>query len=218
MGFGLNYESTGGGDIVPIIKYDARAGRMFRIDRVNGVNEPEDITKTFKAVVDLENVEVGFMDFPTGSAPIFVLVPLGDPMPSHPGGNAKQGVRIMLKLSKDCGGDVRELATSAKAAMRGLDELHTAFVEGQKKHAGKLPVVAMKDTIAISSEGQGKKTTNYQPVFEIVSWVARPADLVHKPKARSTQTAPASSGPPATGSTKVEAPAKREMADAEDFG
>ena len=50
-------------------------GGVFRIDRLdtgNGFeNNPVDITAIFKAIVDFDNVEVGWMDFPVGSAPSF---------------------------------------------------------------------------------------------------------------------------------------------------
>jgi hypothetical protein len=209
MGFGLNYDTAASGDIIPIVKYDSRAGRIFRIDRENGQNSQIDISRGFKAIVDLENVEKGFIDFPPGSAPSFTLVPLADPMPQHPGGTAKQGVRLMMKLHRDSGGDVREMATSAKAAMRGLDLLHTEYSAQAAANPGKLPVVEMTNTIPITSEGQGQKTTNYQPVFAIVGWVPRPADLVFKPKGRSSSVAPSAprNNPPATGSSPVSAPA-----------
>ena len=84
MAFGFNYESSGG-DIIPIVKFDARAGRFFRIDRSDGVNNPVDITSSFKAVMDFENIEVGFINFDTGGASDFVMVPLGTPMPQKPG-------------------------------------------------------------------------------------------------------------------------------------
>lgn len=233
MGLGMNYES-GSGDFTPIVKYDSRAGRMFRIDRADRVSTPVDITRNFKAVFDMENIEVGYMNFPVGAAPQFQLVPLGDPFPNNPGQGFKQGVRLMMKLHKDCGGTdadkfVREMATSAKAAMRGIDNLHTAYETGEKQNPGKLPIVTIKDTIAITSEGQGQKTTNYEPVFEIIGWVERPKDLVFRPKANGAQAAaPATqsqaaplqrAAPPSTGSTRVEAPASKQPAMADDdFG
>jgi hypothetical protein len=71
-------------------------------------------------------------------------------------------------------------------------------------------------------------------VFEIIGWAPRPNDLVHVAKQGSAarqadqQAAPAQqpinqlapSGPPATGSTQVSAPAAKqaEMADANGFG
>jgi hypothetical protein len=114
------------------------------------------------------------------------------------------------------------MATSAKAAMRGIDALHTAYQEGEKQNPGKLPVVALADTIAITTEGQGQKTTNYQPVFEIVGWVARPVDLEYKPRGVPADSNGASHrpAPPATGSTQVKPPAAKAAAtaDADDFG
>lgn len=232
MGFGMNYD-TQTGDIVPIIKYDARAGRLFRIDRADGVNTPVDITANFKAVLDLENVEAGFMNFDTGGAPDFVLVPLGEQMPQKPSDKHRQGVRLMLKLSKECAapgvladgkGDIREIASVAKAALRGFDELHTLYQAGEKQNPGKLPVVTLKTTLPIQSGSGAQKSTNYQPVFQIVQWVPRPQDLIHKPKARSNgevAAKPATQAtPPATGSTQVSAPVARqaEPAAAEDFG
>ena len=113
MGLGLKI-SSGGGDFLPIIKYDARAGRMFRVDKVDGVSTPVDITKKFKAVFDFENVEVGYINFATGSAPDFVMVPLGDALPEQPSPNHKQGMRMTVKLGEACGGDCREIAGTSE--------------------------------------------------------------------------------------------------------
>ena len=44
MGLGLKINS-GSKDFLPIIKYDSRAGRVFRVDRADGVSTPVDITK-----------------------------------------------------------------------------------------------------------------------------------------------------------------------------
>jgi hypothetical protein len=209
MGFGLNYDSNGGGDFFPICQYDAKAGRVFRRDKEQGQNAVKvDITRTFKAVLDLANVEIGWIDFPAGSAPDFVMAHINDPMPQKPAsGGHKQGIRVMLKLAKECGGDVREMASSAKAFMRGLDELHTAFQAGEKENPGKLPVVVMKDTTPITSGEGAKKSTNYVPVFDIVGWAARPTDLVYAPRSKAKDVAkPAAGTPPSTGSTRVEAP------------
>jgi hypothetical protein len=63
MGLGLQTES-GGGDYANIIKFDARAGRMFRIDRSQDgggkwqTNNVE-VTNGFQAVVDMENIQRG---------------------------------------------------------------------------------------------------------------------------------------------------------------
>lgn len=228
MAFGFNYESSGG-DIIPIVKFDARAGRFFRIDRSDGVNNPVDITTSFKAVMDFENIEVGFINFPAGSAPEFKVAPIGQPMPENPGGKFRQGIRMMLKLGKDCGGDVREIASTAKAVLGAFDACHTAYLAGLKENPGKLPVVALETTIPIVTQGRDEKgnavkTTNYAPVFKIASWVDRPADLVFSPKnggdaapapVQAVHAAPAS--PPSTGSTQVPPPAAAASSE-DDFG
>lgn len=225
MALGLDYNtgSGGGGDIVPFVKYDARAGRFFRNDRaeVNGsyANTPVDITSNFKAVIDLENVEVGFLKFAAGSAPEYLLVPLGSPMPQKPSdAKWKQGVRVMMKLHASCGGDVREATSNATAFLKGVDDLHSAYEAGKAANAGKLPIVICKTTLPITSGSGDKKSTNYQPVFEIIGWAPRPVDLVHVAKQATTASTPAAT-PPATGSTQVSAPAAKQLQAADnDFG
>ena len=109
--FGFSTEQSAGssGDFTPVLKYDSRAGRLFRSDRteVDGrwVNTPVDITRNFKAIFDMENLETGWIEFNANSAPVFSVVKLGEPLPPRPTPTAKNGARVMLKLGKDCGGD-----------------------------------------------------------------------------------------------------------------
>jgi hypothetical protein len=181
MALGLQTEA-GGGDFSDIVKFDARAGRFFRVDRreVNGQweTDPVEITDGFQAIFDMRNIQVGWMLFAAGVAPIMTMVPLGDPMPDRPTDQHKQGFKLMLKLGKSCGGDVREFASQAKAVIGALDTLHDLYTAGLKDNAGKLPVVALKGTTAIKSTGKGQTSTNYAPIFEIVKWVDPPAELI----------------------------------------
>jgi hypothetical protein len=189
VALGFNYTTGGdGGDIVPYVKYDARAGRLFRNDRteVDGAysNNAVDITGNFKAVMDLENIEVGHILFAAGAAPAYLLAKLGTPMPPKPAdGKWKQGVRVMMKLHTSCGGDIREITSNATAFLKGFDDLHTQYEAEKGQNPGKLPVVILRTTKPITTGAGDKKSTNYQPVFEITGWSARPADLVHVPKA-----------------------------------
>lgn len=220
MALGLNY-NTGSKNFLPIIKYDARAGRVFRVDKSDGVSTPVDITKKFKAVFDFENVEVGYINFATGSAPDFVMVPLGSDLPEQPSDNHKQGMRMTVKLGGECGGDCRELAGTSGAFLASMEKLHDDYLAGAPKNPGKLPVVALTDTVAIESGSGARKSTNYRPVFDIVSWVARPKDLV--PGGGEAAPAPARSTPPATGSSRAAPPPvgrtpEPAVAEDEDFG
>jgi hypothetical protein len=210
----------GGGDIVPFVKYDARAGRFFRSDRAqdsSGNWASEQVEIQLKAVMDLENMQVGWLHFAAGQAPEAQMVPIGAPLPASPGEGWKKGVRILMKLAQSCGGDVREIQSNAAAFLTGVDQLHDEYLAGRTANPGKLPVVGTKPATAITSGSGAKKSTNYQPVFEIVQWVARPADL---PVPAAPAAKPAAASPPSTGSTPVGAPVKQQAAAMaeDDFG
>jgi len=187
--FGFSTEPSAGGDWLPIVQYDARAGRFFRSDR--GVDNmgnwdtvKEDITAEFKALCDFENIEVGWINFAPGAPPSFVLVPMGQRLPDRPSDQHKNGVRFLVKLAKNIGGDkpIREIASTAKAFLSGIE---TAFLEYQSQKAsnpGKLPVLALVKTQPITTGSGQRQSTNYAPVFKIIGWAPR-GDLV--PQLRS---------------------------------
>lgn len=182
MALGLQTESGGGGDFNKVIKFDARAGRMFRVDREQDASgswntENVEVTNGFTAIMDLENIEVGWCLFAAGVAPQLSLVKLGQPLPQRPSDQHKQGFRMMMKLGKSSGGDVREIAATSKAVLGAVDDLHNAFEAGRAANPNKLPVVALTGSKAIVSTGKGQTSTNYAPIFEITKWVDRPADL-----------------------------------------
>jgi len=220
MALSINTSATGGGsfEIIPIVKYDCRSGRMFKRDRANGENVQTDITKSFKAVFDFENVEVGPINFNTGTAPDFHVVRLGETIPTPPSPDHKQGVRLLIQLSKELGGDVRELASTARAFLGGVDSLHNEYLAGAKANPGKLPVVSLEDSIPITTGEGAKKSTNYSPSFKIVGWIPRPATLVWSPKSPARPAAAAPATPPATGSQRVQNGLEEALADDDDFG
>ena len=215
--FGFSTEPSAAVDFTLIIKYDARAGRIFRVDRLatsSGFEStPVDITAIFKAVPDFENVETGWIDFPAGSAPSFVMIRISDlkdgkPLPDKPSAKHKNGIRFSLKLAKTCGGDrpVREMAGTAKAFVSGVEEVYQEYEREKLKYPGKLPVIVLAGTEVVKS-GKGQNTsTNYRPKFRIDGWATRPEDLVHIPiTADAPAAAPATA--PATGSAAVPPPA-----------
>lgn len=213
----LGLSNASGGNFLPIIKYDARAGRIFRVDREDGVSTPHDITRNFKAVFDFEHIEVGYINFDTGAAPDFVMVKHGEPLPARPSDKHRQGFRMTIKLSAECGGDAREFSATSQACLSGVDTLQDDYLANRAANPGKLPVVVLEDTVGIES-GQGtKKSTNYRPLLKIVGWVARPKDL--QPRGEPAPAA-APAKPPATGSTRAAPPSKAApvMAEEEDFG
>ena len=206
MALGLTTATAEGGDFAQILKYDARAGRMFVVNRQQDdygqweTNNVE-VTNGFNAIFDLEQIQVGWVHFANGVAPNWSMVPLGQPMPAKPSADHRQAFRLLVKLGKSAGGDVREFASSAKAVINAMDALHTAFEKDRAANPGKLPVVAMTGATPITTTGKGQSSTNYAPDFEIVRWVARPQDLPGPDKAHASlpASAPRTAAPAANG-------------------
>lgn len=196
----------------PVIKYDGRAGRLFRVDRtqVNGSWQTDavEVTPVFQAVMDLERIELGWLHFPSGAAPSMAVAPFGQPIPAKPSDQHRAGFRLLMLLGKQAGGDVREMAANAQVSVKGMDALHDAYLAGAALNPGKLPVVKLARTTPVTTQGKGPdgkpvSSTNYQPGWEIVSWVDRPAALtelggvVDSMKATALSSAPATSQAPA---------------------
>ena len=229
--FGFSTEPSKGGDFLPILKYDARSGRFFRVDRIdvgggNFESAPIDITQNFKAIADFDNLEVGWINFVPGSPPDFKLVPFGSKLPDRPSATHKNGLRFMVKLSKDIGGDkpIREVAGTAKAFLGGIEEVYLAYRAakfGDKDvdlKPGQLPVLTLEKTTPVKTGSGEKSSTNYRPTFKIATWVAR-GDLQHVSKTNGVAQ-PAQQGngaAPATGGQRAAAPAAGTIS-ASDFG
>lgn len=222
MGLGLTTGGAGG-DIKPYVNYDAKAGRMFRVDRSQQgdgtyATDKVEITNVVQFIADLANIRVGWVNY-TSQGPIRRFVTLGkEAMPPRPDDkNAegkpafKQGFEIDLMLNKDAGGGVpRVFGSAAGCVIEAMDALHDAFTAAAESKAGKLPIVKISGVSPVKS-GQ---STNYKPTFAIVNWVDRPAQLAVGAVTSSPPSAPS------TGSTQVSAPAPQQaaMADANDFG
>jgi hypothetical protein len=123
-----------------------------------------------KFVFDYENLETGWMHIAVG---IFEFIPdaaLGQkgaqPSPEH-----KRGFRATF-YNKTMG--VAEFSANGAGANMGIDALWKQIqAQSPVDHAGKLPVVQYTGS---RPEKVGKGTTRV-PLFEVVSWVARPAAM-----------------------------------------
>jgi hypothetical protein len=233
LGFEIKTAGSGG-DFLPIIKYDARAGIFTRIDREDRGNGFESVptvieNEHFKAQFDLANAETGWIDFATGTIPSFVLVRMssltsGGVMPVQPTERHKNGIRVMIKLASDIADGtprIREFAGNSIALMLAFAGLFEQYDAGLSANPGMLPVVVLDGRPIPVKSGSGQKTsTNYHPRFKIVSWAPR-GDLAPRPDSH-----PAGNGhaapqvAPATGARPAAPPAAKPkpVADASDFG
>lgn len=207
MGLGLQISSGSGGDIIPRIQYDARAGRLHRIDRSQGAdgwtNDATEIDFPAQMVFDMDAVEVGWILIGAGAVD-FKMVPLGEAMPPRPTDQHKQGFRVRVYSQKLLAG-VRIWNGTAKCVIAAVDQLHNEYVDQQPNNRGKVPVVEWRKPIAIKSGSGANTSTNYQPVLTIVKWIDRPQEFQTAPPANQQASKPASA-PPATGSGHVGPP------------
>jgi hypothetical protein len=221
MALGL-VTSSGSGDIKPYVKYDAKAGRLFRIDRAlqgdgTYASIPAEITSTAQMVMDLANIRVGWINY-TPQGPIRRLAVLGkEPMPARPDDKGadgkpvfKQAFEVDLVLDANTNGgntSSRVLSSAAGCVIEAVDALHDSYSSASESKSGKLAIVKIASVSPVKS-GQ---STNYKPDFVITGWVDRPASLAPVVQTASPKTAPS------TGSTAVKAPAPQPDP-ASDFG
>jgi hypothetical protein len=95
MSLGLK-QYHNGGEFSPRYEYNAKSGRMARVDRTaDGTGTIKiDITASLPMfALDLWSIEIGWANFQSGAAPSFAMVPFGQPMPARPDRNHKAGFR-----------------------------------------------------------------------------------------------------------------------------
>lgn len=221
MAFGLPQRNSE--NIEAGVKYDANAGRWFRMDRtqVGGQWQSDDveISDRFVAVFDFANVRCGWITFLP--KPDFLLVPLNTPVPPRPTDDYRFGVQVRVLLSEKAadGMDrIRVLSALSNTLLDVLDALHDEYNANPFSKQGKLPVIAHKGVLSKQTP-RGK--TIYVPKLEIVKWVPRPEDF-DETSVQKVHTTPDRSPPaPETGSTRVDPPRKPvapPVADDDDFG
>jgi hypothetical protein len=195
-----------GGETKPIFKYDAQQG-------VGKIDNDQVPLKNFKAIFDMDALELGYCRFGENTPPDFRMAPASNAeavatleRPDVVGADGKPvykwGFRLNLKLTKELAGSspsVREFASNSYVTFNGVDALHDEWAAEKDKHPGKLPVVVGKSTIPVP----GAFGKNYQPMFGIVGWVDPPEDLLEVRNGNGVPPAPKGNGAP-THVTEVE--------------
>ena len=122
-----------------------------------------------KVVFDIDNVQTGWLELGVGVRDWQPDASLGKKGP-QPTANHKRGFSLVF-YSKALG--TVEWSSNGVGPNMGLEQLYKQCSEQHAANAGKLPVVEYKGS---RPEKVGKGTTRV-PIFEVVSWVARPAAL-----------------------------------------
>jgi hypothetical protein len=184
MAFGKR--KGGGGDFLPLLKYDARNGSLYLEARVQTSRgwekEQTNVGSAFKGVFDLANAEVGWIHFPRGAAPETALVPAGHDMGTAPSEDHKQGFRVLVLVDRR----VHEFMSTSGAAWNGLSALHDEYLAELGKHPGELPNVALTK-VTEHRYGAGGA---FEPEFKIIGWTKRPEEFgpERDPNARPAPT------------------------------
>lgn len=184
MGFMSNPAT--GGDFKVYCKYNAKAGRFYTKEDKPEASEYE--VKNFTAVFDMDNLKTGWFLFAPGVAPVKNMDPSLSEPAAKPGDGFKRGFELEIFSEKNLGG-VREFSSTAGAVIDAMNDLYDHWVADKDANAGKLPVVKCVEVQPVTN----KHGTNYRPVFEIVSWADRPAELADSPAPAAA--APAARGP-----------------------
>jgi len=206
---------SSGGDIRPIVKWDARAGKFFLVERVQGVGGWETVQNEVEGptfLVDMDSLEIGFVAF--NPAPDFRLVLQSDAesgaasYPEQPSADHRPTFRVNIKMKADQAPNdpLRSFGSQAVSVRGSFSDLHTAYEAAKGEHEGEMPVVRISGSTAIKSSANG--STNYAPNFEILAWQTVPEDVT---AARPESTAlpfetPANTPPPTLGTTTTAPP------------
>ena len=173
----LGFDTGACRDALPILKFDASAGRFLRVDRDETRRQFIDITENFHAAIDMERLEVGWMLFGQGIAPDMRLFPVGTPWTQAPTVLHRRGLRAVLQLDPAAGGGVREICSTASGFLRAFDSLHDAWLSARGENVGRLPVVSVAGFTPLHGGPVGVARVSYQPDFVITGWVDRPDAL-----------------------------------------
>ena len=233
MAFGMK---TTTGDFLPIVKYDARAGKMFKVDkRMDGGSDATEIPLGTKFALDTGSLEAGYVMFgPQG--PVRHMKPYieGETMPEQPQDKDAEGKMMFrpgfyAKIAGNALDGVREWCSNAAVLLNAMDELYQQVIRAPETAAGQIPIICIVSTVAVKSGVGARSSTNYGPVFRIEGYVDRPDVLGPRTVPAPRASAPISQMTPQataalanasmqTGVSAANTPApKREMADAMPF-
>jgi hypothetical protein len=183
----LNIGSQGG-NFDNYCKFNSKAGRFY----VKGANGDVEVVPT-AFIADLSNIKTGWVQFVAGQAPsrtwdASLSTPAPQPSPDH-----KRGFSLRL-FSQNTFGGVVEMSSSSMHLCAAINDLYTAYSAEAAKYPNQVPVVKFEGT-TVQKDQKGQ---NYKPIFSIVKFVDRPAELDAAPAPQQQQGYSYSSHPQMT--------------------
>lgn len=178
MAFG--YRVTNG-DFLNIVKYDARSGKLFKVEKQPGAQAQDiELPPGTKFAIDFATLEAGWVTFTT-QGPVRHMQPYidGQPPITQPPDKDAEGKMTFrpgfyVKLAGNAIDGVREWIGASAAVMNAMDDLYNLFVQAPEAAQGQIPIVSIPSTVAIKSGTGARSSTNYAPVLRIDGWTVRP--------------------------------------------
>lgn len=159
------------GEMVPYLKYNAKAGRFYiRSDK----GEEVEVDKP-KLAFDFANIKTGWLYFEQGAGPEKVWDSCGVTAEKPAGPRKfKRGFEVNV-YSSQLG--VREFSSTATNCIAAILQMYETYEASCKTNAGKSPIFECTGVRAIA----GMYGTNYEPVFKLSGWAVVPAFEEHAP-------------------------------------
>ena len=178
MAFGMRVSS---GDFLPVVKYDARAGKLFKVDRnPGGTSDQIELPLGTKFALDIGSFEAGYVAF-GAQGPDRRMKPYveGQMLPAQPQDKDQDGKFLYrpgfyAKIAGNAIDGVREWCSNAASLLTAMDDLWQVVTKTPEAAAGKIPVISITSTTPIKSGTGAKSSTNYAPIFRVEGWVDRP--------------------------------------------
>lgn len=178
MAFGMK---TNSGEFLPIVKYDARAGKFFKVEkRPDGGSDAVELPLGTKFAIDTFTLEAGYVMFgPQGPDRRMVPYTEGVQLPPQPQDKDAEG-KLMYrsgfyaKIAGNALDGVREWCSNAQVLLNALDELYQQIIKAPETTLGQIPIIAIVSTVPVKSGTGARSSTNYAPVLRIEGWTDRP--------------------------------------------
>ena len=202
MPFGLNVPQAG--DFPDIVKYDARAGRLFKViyDQTTREKTQIDITTPPpRFAVDFGSLAVGYIKY-SATGPDFKVVPEGSAIPRQPEDRDDQNrllyrAGFRVKLYGRVLDGLRDFSSTAGSVLECIEDLYGRFKAAPEAARFQIPIVELTSTTPVTMGRGAKASANYKPVFTIVSWTDRVQEMGERTVAAPLrQTTAAQQTPP----------------------
>lgn len=207
MAFGMKTNSA---EFLPIVKYDARAGKFFKVEkRVDGGSDAIEIPLGTKFALDTFTFEAGYVMFgPQGPDRHMVPYTEGVQLPPQPQDKDADGKLLFrpgfyAKIAGNAIDGVREWCSNAAVLLNAMDELYQQIIRAPETAAGQIPIISIAATVAVKSGSGARSSTNYGPILKLEAWAERPdvlgprtvpaprAAQINQTAAQTDQAAPA---------------------------